>query len=57
MLERERFRDDITGYLKYYLFRASCGLVGMLPVRVTHGIGVAIAEITYRLLRRKRVIV
>jgi phosphatidylinositol dimannoside acyltransferase len=57
MAEKERFRDDIPGYLKYYFFRGSCGLVGALPVSVTHGLGVVIAEIAYRLSRRKRDVV
>ncbi len=55
--EKERFRDDIPGYLKYYFFRGSCGLVGLLPVWVTHGVAVGMAEVAYRLSRRKREIV
>ncbi|MEW6553216.1 MAG: phosphatidylinositol mannoside acyltransferase [Actinomycetota bacterium] len=54
MPERETFLSDIPGYLKYYFFRGSCALVGLLPVRVTHGIGVGIAEIAYRLSKQKR---
>ncbi len=54
---RKRFLDDVPGYLKYYLFRGSCMLVGLLPVRVTHGIGVGIAEVAYRVSRRKREVV
>ena len=57
MPEREPFRDDIPGYLKYWFFRGSCGLVGALPVRVSHGIGVAVAEVAYRLSKRKREVV
>ncbi len=57
MPERERFRDDIPGYIKYAFFRGSCGLVGSLPVRMSHAVGVGVAEIAYRLSRRKREIV
>ncbi|MBN2025273.1 MAG: phosphatidylinositol mannoside acyltransferase [Actinobacteria bacterium] len=57
MPERESFRDDIPGYLKYYFFRGSCGLVGRLPIWVTHAIGVGVAEIAYRFSRHKREVV
>lgn len=57
MPEKERFTDDIPGYLKYYFFRGCCGLVGLLPVRVMHGLGVGIAEVAYRLSRHKRGVV
>lgn len=55
--DRERFWDDIPGYLKYYFFRGSCAMVGMLPARVSHGVAVGIAEVAYRLSRRKRAVV
>jgi phosphatidylinositol dimannoside acyltransferase len=54
MPEREPFSSDVPGYLKYYFFRAACALVGFFPVRATHGLGVGIAEIAYRLSKRKR---
>ena len=54
---RKRFVDDIPGYLKYYFFRGSCGLVGRLPPRVSHALGVGMAEVAYRLSRRKREVV
>ena len=57
MPEREDWRGDISGYLTYYFFRGSCGLVGLLPIRVTHGIAVAVAEVAYRLSRHKRGVV
>ena len=57
MPERERMRDDIPGYLKYYLFRASCSLVGLLPARLSHAFAVGVAEIVYRLSTRKRKVV
>jgi lauroyl/myristoyl acyltransferase len=53
MEEKERFIDDIADFLKYLFFRGSCGMVGLLPVRVSYGIAVGVAEIAYRLSSRK----
>lgn len=57
MREREDFKSEITGYLKYYLSRTACWLVGRVPARISHAIAVGIAEIAYRLSSRKRDVV
>lgn len=57
MEERESFFDDVPGYLKYYLFRGACGLVGKLPVAFSHGAAVAVGELSYRFSRRKKRVV
>ncbi len=55
--ENEKLLDGVLGYLKYYLFRAACWLVGMLPVRFCHGVAALAGEISYRISPSKRKIV
>ena len=57
MAESESLLGDAAGYLKYFFLRGTCGLVGRLPARVSHGMAVGVAEIAYRLSRRKRGVV
>lgn len=57
MSERERFRDDIPGYIKYFIFKGCCSLVGFLPSRASHAMAVGVAEIVYRLSSHKRNVV
>jgi KDO2-lipid IV(A) lauroyltransferase len=57
MPEKESPLQEIPGYLKYYFFRAACWLVGRLPVKVSHGVAVAMAEVAYRLSSRRRKVV
>jgi KDO2-lipid IV(A) lauroyltransferase len=57
MAEKERFLDDIPGYVKYYFFRGACMLIGKLPVPLSFGLAVGVAEIAYRLSPRKREVV
>lgn len=54
MEERERFQDDIPGYLKYYGFRLCCWIAGKLPPQASYAIAVAAAEINYRFSRVKK---
>jgi phosphatidylinositol dimannoside acyltransferase len=46
-----------SGYLKYYLFRAACQLVGWMPNRVNQGMGIIGGEISYELFPKKARIV
>jgi KDO2-lipid IV(A) lauroyltransferase len=57
MERRERFRDDIPGYLQYYGLRISCWIVGKLPAWASHTLAVAVAELNYRLSKEKKQIV
>ncbi len=57
MQEQESFLNDVPGYLKYYFFRGACWLVGRMPARVSHGLGVGIGEIAYYSSPRKRKVV
>ncbi|MDY6795913.1 MAG: phosphatidylinositol mannoside acyltransferase [Actinomycetota bacterium] len=54
MAHKERFIDDIPGYLKYYGFRAGGWMVGKLPEKASFGLSVAVAEIAYLISREKR---
>lgn len=53
----KRVREEYSGYVKYFLFRGACWLVGVFPARVSHGAAVTVGEISYWLLRRKREVV
>lgn len=57
MREREGFRDDVAGYLKYYFFRGACWAIGHVPARLSHALAVGVAEAAYRLSGAKRRIV
>lgn len=54
MAERERFIDDIPGYLRYYAFRGGGWLVDKLPLKASFAVAVAAAEISYLFSREKR---
>ncbi len=47
----------LSGYLNYFFLRSSCWLVGRLPARASHAVGVAVGEVAYRLSPRKREVV
>lgn len=49
--------NRLLGHIKYYFFRGSCWLVGRLPARVSHAVGVGMGEVAYRLSPRKRRVV
>lgn len=53
----DRAREEAPGYVKYFLFRGACYLVGAVPARVSHTVALAVGEFTYRLSRRKREVV
>jgi len=57
MREHENFFSNPSGYLKYYLFRLACRLVGWLPNPINQAVGVIGGEIGYRLLPGRRRVV
>ncbi len=49
MAKLKKIVSDPVGYLKYYLFRLACLLVGWLPNSINQAMGVIGGEISYRL--------
>lgn len=50
-------RRELPGYVKYFLFRGACGLVGIFPAGFSHAVAMAAGEIAYSLSREKREVV
>src|SRR4030042_198510 len=57
MKDHESFYTGPSGYLKYYLLRLACRLIGWLPNSANQALGMIGGEIGYRLLPEKRRIV
>jgi KDO2-lipid IV(A) lauroyltransferase len=57
MEKREKFLDDVPGYMKYYAFRFFCRLVGVLPAGVSHALAALAGNAAFLFSPRRRKVV